>query len=157
MKRERKPLGLFDWCILTLVAALAAFGAFGFWKYGNRVSPQVELECLFRLPESNKNAAFSVGDEVRSENGTVFFGRVTAVSSHPYQTVFLKDGAPVYEAVEGLTETELTVRVLAEKGEEYRVGDIRVSAGGKGTFRIGETLVSGVSVVRVSEGVKNGK
>lgn len=157
MKRERKPLGLFDWCILTLVAALAAFGAFFFLKYGSAAPSQVELECLLRLPASEKEAAFSVGDEVRSENGTVFFGRVTAVSSHPYQTVFLKGGTPVYETVEGLAETELTVRVLAEKGEEYRVGDIRVSAGGKGTFRIGGTLVSGVSVVRVAEEKNHGK
>ncbi len=157
MKREKRPLGLFDWCILTLVAALAAFGAFGFWKYSKTVAPQVELECLLRLPASAKTVDFAIGDEVRNENGTIFFGRVTGVASRPSETMFLRDGVPVYETVEGLTETELTVRMVAEKGEDYRVGDVRVSAGGKGTFRIGGALVSGVSLIRLEEVTEDGE
>ncbi len=151
MNRKKRPFGLFDWCILTLVAALLAVGAFVSYKYTENASPTVEIDCLFRIPASDENLQFSVGDEVRNENGTVAFGRVVSVLQRPYKTVFLRNGEAVYEAVEGLTETELLVRMSAEKTEEYRVGDIRVCAGATGTYRVGNTLVSGVHILHLAE------
>ena len=151
MNRERKPFGLFDWCILTLVAALLAVGAFVFFKHAENAVPTVEIECLFRIPTSDEPLQFAVGDEVRNENGTVAFGRVANVSQRPYKTTFLRNGEAVYESVEGLTETELLVRMIAEKTEEYRVGDIRICAGASGTYRVGNALVSGVQILHLQE------
>ena len=133
------------------IAALAAFGAFGFWKHSQTIAPGVEIECLFRLPASAQSLPIAVGDEVRNENGTIYFGRVISVSERPYRTVFLRNGIPVYEAVEGLSEQELTVRMSAEKNDAYRVGDVRVCAGGSGTYRIGSALVSGVCIIQLAE------
>lgn len=157
MKTETRRLGLFDWLVLTLVAALAAVGAFGFLKYGEKTAPAVEIECVLRFQSDEKTPAVAVGDEVRSENGTVLFGKVSALSSHPYQTVFLRNGTPVYDAVEGLTEVDLTVRMLATKADDYRVGDIRMSAGVGGTFRIGGALVPGVRILTLTEVKENEK
>ena len=151
MKRERKQFGIFDWGILTLVAALVALGAFLFWKKSETVPPEVTIECVFRLPASAEKPNIAVGDSVRNENGTVMFGKITNISERPYQTVFLQEGQAVYQAVEGMQEIELTVRMTARKGEDYRVGDIRVSAGAQGTYRLGNTLVSGVRNISVKE------
>ena len=151
MKHERKRLGFFDWCILTLAATLLAAGAFVFWRRTGTLPPQVGIECVLRLPPSVESQTVRIGDEVRSENGTITFGKVTNVSERPYKTVFLREGTPVYDAMEGMTETEVTVWMVAEKTSEYSVGDIRVCAGASGAYRIGASYFSGVRVIRLSE------
>ena len=151
MKREKMRFGFFDWCILTLAAVLLAVGAFLFWKRGDAAVPTVEVECLLRLPASNQSLVIAVGDEVRNENGTIAFGKVTSISERPQTTVFLKEGEPVYEAVEGMKETELTVRMTAEKTTDYRVDDIRICAGSSRAYRIGSSYVANVRMIRLSE------
>ena len=151
MKRERKRFGFFDWCILTLAAALLAVGAFVFYRRSETLPPSVEIECVLRLSASEESPTVNIGDEVRNENGTVAFGRVTGISECPYQTIFLRDETPVYDRVEGLTETELTVRMVAVKTSEYRAVDVRVCAGATGAYRIGASYFPGVYTVRVSE------
>lgn len=151
MKREKLRFGFFDWCILTLAALVLAVGAFLVWRRGETAPPAVEIECLLRLPASDQSPEFAVGDEVCNENGTVSFGRVTTIAVRPHETVFLRDGVPVYEAVEGMTETELTVRMTAGKSTDYRVGDLRVCAGSTGTYRIGAAYVTGVRTIRLWE------
>ena len=151
MKREARHFNLLDWLILTLLfAALALFGFF-LLRRQQTANPSVGIECILRLPASENETVVQIGDAVRNENGTVRFGEVIAVSEQPYKKFYLKNERLVYGTVEGMTETEVTVRMTATRGIDYRVGDIRVSAGEVGNYRIGNSFVTGVTILSLEE------
>lgn len=151
MKREVRHFNLLDWLILTILAAALALFGFFLLRRQERANPSVGIACVLRLPASENETSVQIGDIVRNENGTVRFGEVVAVSERPYKKFYLQNEKLVYGTVQGMTETELTVRMTATRGIDYRVGDIRVSAGEVGNYRIGSSFVTGVAVVSLEE------
>ena len=151
MGRESRRFNTLDWVILTVLAAALALFGFLFWRRERSAPPEVPIVCVLRLQATETPPSISVGDPVRNENGTVRFGEVAAVSAHPYRTFFLRNGAFVYGRVDGLTETEITVRMNAVRGIDYRVGDIRICAGEVGNYRIGSSFAAGALTVAVKE------
>lgn len=151
MEHKIKRFNLLDWLILTILAAAIALFGFFVWRREQTTLPEVPIVCVLRLPVSDQPLEIRVGDAVRNENGTVRFGEVTEISNRPYHTLCLRNGEPVYVGVDGMKETELTVRMLARRGIDYRVGEIRVSAGEIGNYRIGGAFATGVTTVTVRE------
>lgn len=151
MERETRHFNLLDWLILTiLVAAIALFGFFLLHRQ-QTAKPSVGIECVLRLPASEEETVVQIGDVVRNENGTLRFGEVIAVSEQPYKKFYLQNERLVYGTVQDMIEIEITVRMTATRGDDYRVGDIRVSAGEVGNYRIGSSFVAGVTVVSMRE------
>ncbi|MBQ3640115.1 MAG: hypothetical protein II955_06320 [Clostridia bacterium] len=153
MDREVRRFNTLDWVILTVLAAALALFGFLFWYRERSAPPTVPIVCVLRLQASETTPSIVVGDAVRNENGTVRFGDVVSVSVRPYRAFYLQNGAFVYGAADGLTETEIMVRMNAVRGVDYRVGDIRVCAGEIGNYRIGSSFAAGVLTVAVKEAV----
>lgn len=148
----KRTFGVFDWAILAVLAFGIGLAGIGIVKLQKKNAPDVELEGVFCLPESEEGFPVQVGDEVRNENGTVLLGKVTEVSVTPVKKVFLRDGEAVYDRVEGLFQTEIIVEMTAKQSDGFRIGDLRVCAGGTGTYRIGDCYVANVRIASLQEG-----
>lgn len=152
MIRKARRLNLLDTVILTALAAAVAIGAVLLMRAEKRAPAGVEIECVLLLPPAENDDPIRVGDTVRNENGTVRMGQVTDVRKRPHRELILLDGQAVYAEIKGQYETELTVRMRAEDRPDdgIRVGDIRVRAGEKGSYRVGSVFVAGAEVISVS-------
>lgn len=152
---RKHGLNLLDTILLTSAAAAVAVTAFFvIGRAGDRTADTCGIECILRLPVSESAYPVRVGDALRNENGTVAMGTVTDVRIIPHRELLLHDGDAIYTEMEGLYETELTVRMTAtsRRGNGLRVGDIRVCAGATGAYRVAAFFVAGVTTVSVRPG-----
>ena len=151
MERTNRRLNSLDWILLTVLAAAVVLTAFLLTRRERAATPDIPIVCVLCLPASERMPDVNVGDAVRNENGTVRFGEVTDVVTRPLYALSLRDGNPVYSEEQGMIVTEVTVRMVALRTTDYRVGDIRVCAGETGSYRIGQMFAAGVTVVSVVE------
>lgn len=157
-KAERKKWNVLDWILLVLATALL-FGAVGYvWYRRSMPGEQPEVRCVIRLPavdraewEAYYASAVVAGSTVRSENGTLALGTVQSVSPKEHTEAVLRKDNVVWEPVPELADIELEVRMhgTLTAGQGVRVGDLRIAAGGSGSFRIGGYFAAGAEIVSV--------
>ena len=133
--------------LLVLLALLAAVSAGVYLRYRARAAEgETEILCVMRisgesrtLVEAHGGNLIAVGDLVRNGNGTAVMGRVEAVRETEHLCAVLEDGTPTWRADEALVDLELTVLMRGQhrEGDGIRVKDLRIAAGGRGGFRIG--------------------
>lgn len=155
-----KRFSVVDWCLLVVVL----LGAFGIW-YGIRqqrsISERVDVTYTIRISDADPllllpsdEGAFSVGDEVWSQNGTAALGRVIGIRHRPHHRAVVSDGKLLTTEVAGHADLDVTIRgtgTFAE-GDGLRLSDVRISAGSGGAFRIGHCFIPYAVVIDVKKG-----
>ena len=145
-KEESKRLHAADWILIVLVlAALVLPGIYVVW-HRNGVGETVELRCLVcvravedSLLELHEGGLIRKGALVMNGNGTAVLGVVESVEIREHGKPVLRDDVPVWETVSGVSDLEITVRMtgVRREGDGVRVKDLRMAAGGSGSFRFG--------------------
>lgn len=146
---QERRLRTGDWVIL-LAAILICLGALGFYLYSERKADMShEITCVFLISaversawESEGENWIALGDRLRSENGTVVLGTVERIEEKEHVRATVRKGKPVWESHPHLIDLEITVRmqVTERTGDGLRAGDLRMAAGGRGSYRFGRYL-----------------
>ncbi len=153
----------FNWFdrLLFLLIAGALVGAFFTVRYLQRRSAGEEGRLTYtvllsdidpaRSDAAGRAAPIAAGDTVRSQNGTVTLGRVTAVQRIPHRAASAQNGTLVFSEVSDRVDYRITVSADASRkaGDGIRVGDIRISAGGAMTLCIGDFFAPNIQVLSV--------
>lgn len=157
-KRETRRLHAADWILIALVlGALVLVGIYAV-RRRNGVGETVELRCLMRvsavedsLLELHEGGLIRKGASVMNGNGTAVLGTVESVEIRAHEAPVLRDGVPVWEAVAGRSDLEITVRMtgVRREGDGVRVKDIRMAAGGYGDLRFGGYYAEKVEILSV--------
>ncbi len=143
---EKKNRHLADWILILLVIALLVSLGIYVMRRKNRSGEVVEVRCLMRvsgvensLLELHNNELIKPGMPVMNANGTVVLGTVETVMVRPHEGSVLRDGVPAWEAINGKSDLEITVKMegVRREGDGIRVKDIRMAACGIGSFRFG--------------------
>ena len=163
-RRHSRCLTWIDWGILILtVAALTLCFAF-LQRTRNAGMESIPITYQLRLSRQENaiaddcggwDALIPIGSNVTNEKGTATLGFVSNLSVVPCVEPTVRDGAVVFIEVPTRSDVLITVRAnaLERVGEGLRVNDIRISAGGRGDFRIGGYFASGVDVTFVKREV----
>lgn len=157
-KQERKKLNGMDYILIFLALVLIA-GAGGYAWYRLR-APEAEQEfiCVLRIPaveradwEAYGASMVMEGCKVRSENGTVVLGTVRSVELQPHMQAVVEQETVVWRELPALADIELEVRMMGalRPGSGVRVKDIRIAAGGRGSFRFGGYFAAGTEILSV--------
>ena len=158
-KEMRLQVTWIDVLLILLALSAAVLGAFYLFSR-RRGEAEREFICTLRIPaveksllEAHRGNLIPVGSTVRTENGTAALGRVREVREVPHGRAVLREGELVWENDEVLHDLELTVimRGLLKGSEGIRIKDIRIAAGGQGSFRIGSYLARCAEILSVEE------
>ena len=148
-------LNAWDWTLLT-VALLSLLLAAGYLllrrereRSETRISVVMRVAGIERGELADEDAL--VGASVRSENGSSVLGRIESVGIKPHVRPVLRNGSIAFEEDETRADLEITVNMSghAIEGEGIRVQDLRIAAGGKGSFRVGAVFLSDVEILSV--------
>ena len=157
-RTERKRLNLLDWILLALILLGILLAVWYFWQHRRAAREGVELVVVMRIPAVERSflsqsggEPFAAGSVVRSENGTSALGVVQSVSLREHMTALVRDGALLWEADPYLCDIEVTVHMnaLRQGSHGLRVHDLRIAAGGSGTFRFGGWFAAGTEIISV--------
>ena len=164
MEKERKTrLSGVDWAIILFTLLLVVGGAFFAYRFFIGTENAITISyriCLSALPGEDSGGSWrnrlTVGAPVYSENGTAFLGNLTAVEIREHKDVMLLENEIKTVTVPQKYDVLVTVKAQAtlQAGNGFRVSDIRIAAGGIGTFRIGSYLARYAKIysVRAGEG-----
>lgn len=158
MNSERKKnLSGVDWGIILIVFFCLIAG--GVFLYRSYVGKQDNVSILYRLCMSDLSGEESeilkkhltVGSSVRSENGTAPLGTVTAVEILEHREAVLLEETVQTVTIPNRFDVYLTVEANASyrMGNGYRASDIRIAAGGTGSFRIGDYYAESAKIYSV--------
>lgn len=136
--------------VLLLVAALSVSGGRGETcevLYVLRVRG-VDVALLGENPED----LIPVGATVCNENGTAPLGIVETVAVREERRATVRDGSVCFVSAEDEVILEVSVRAVGSirRGDGIRISDVRISAGGIGTFRLGSYYAARAAVTWVS-------
>lgn len=155
MDKEKKYRVSWVDLVLVLAAIGVALGGALALKGRSNAPTSVTFEyTLSCTPESFDGVLPSRGERVTNASGTQTLGRVLEAYTAPTLCPAVQDGGVVF--VES-PDPRLVVRVRGEgtlnAGEGSRIGDLRVAAGMRGDFRVGDRLLSDAEVtsMRVEE------
>jgi hypothetical protein len=160
----QKRLTLLDWMLLggTFLALLIGIPL---WLYSGGEAEGVQIRytvCISGVQSSFLEEAgeigelIPVGSAVGSERGTALLGAVETVEKRPHIRPVVKEGKVDFEADPHRLDVYITVLGDAKEreGDGFRIGDIRISAGERGSFRFGGFYASDglvLSAERVEE------
>ncbi len=158
-KRKERSLRVTLADVLLILLALLAVLLGGIYLYTRQKGEaEVELLCLLRVPsversllEAHDEMLIPEGSVVRTENGTAELGVVREVRVLPHERAVLRDGEVKWLADEAVRDLEIVVRMrgIPRGSDGIRVKDLRIAAGGQGTFRIGNYLARSAELLSV--------
>ncbi len=159
MEKERKSrLSGVDWAIILLMLILVIGGAFFVYRslIGTQNATTISYRiCLSGLSDEEGQGIWrkrlTMGAPVYSENGTAFLGTLIAVEIREHKDVTLVENEIKTVNVPQKYDVFVTVKAEAtlQAGNGFRVSDIRIAAGGNGTFRIGSYYAKNVKIYSV--------
>ncbi len=158
-EKKRRIFSVVDWCLLgaILVCGIGIWYAVKQYRIKN---PSVELRYTIRISDvdpglftSSETAAFPVGCEVRSQNGTATLGIVTDVRQRPHRRAVISDGKILITEWIGHTDMDVTIQGTGSfsPGDGLRLSDVRIAAGCGGAFRIGDWYIPYAVIIDVQE------
>ena len=160
MRGQRSKLSKVDVGILLITTFFVIAG--GFWIH-RMVFTKADLQPIVytlridALPTEYGQDIWKghliAGADVWSENGTASMGSVIAVEERPHWKDVVQDGTIQPVSVPHCADLLVTVRAYASalEGDGFRVSEIRLLAGGTGSFRIGGYLVKRATVLSVKQ------
>ena len=159
MKSEKREASLrlnaWDWTLLV-IALLSLLLAVGYLLVRReRERSETRILVVMRVSgierEELADGEFPIGASVRSENGSSVLGLVESVETKAHVRPVLRDGSIAFEEDAMRADLEITVSMSGHvlEGEGIRVQDLRIAAGGTGSFRVGARFLSGVEILSV--------
>ena len=155
--RSKKSFTWVDRAILLLVAAIFLL-SLGYWRVQKNAA-KAEVWVNYRISIAFSPSEYSadvqqlvpIGAMVLNENGTVEMGRVEAVSVRPVWRAVLQNREVRFVKEHDRGELIVSVGAWAtqKEGDGFRVGDIRIGAGGVGSFRIGKLTVQNAAILAI--------
>ena len=158
-KSGRLRLNPLDWLLLGLILLGLLLGAWYLWRQSRGAGERVELTVLLRLPAVERSllesadGLFAAGSAVRNGNGTAVLGTVREVRVRERLLPAVREGGLVWAPDPQLADLEVTVRMTAQRqaGNGLRVQDLRIAAGGTGSFCLGNYFAAAAEIVWVEE------
>lgn len=158
---NKKRLVWIDWLLLLFLTAAILLGARFWMRRRDAAEPTTQIlytVCLYTcdaaLSETGDwSSLIPYGTTVTNAMGTAELGSVSGVTVRNSRTVAVKKGEVVTVEIPERVDLLITVRASATQktGDGLRVNDIRIAAGGKGDFRIGELYADGASIISVEK------
>ncbi len=159
-KDDRRLSGV-DWLLILLVAILA-LAALSLWGWSTRREEAiltfeytVLLENLPLRGEGERQAwdFILTGGEVYNQNGTALLGRVSEYRVVDHKEMRLVDGEARAEVVPDRRDVWIRIRAegVSKIGDGVRISDVRIAAGMRGDFRLGNYDAKGARVLWVEE------
>lgn len=157
-EKKRKKWNVMD--LLLILVAIGAMLALLFYIQYRKGEEEdaVGIRCLLRIRgvdtrlfDAHEGNLIPVGSVVRNENATVRMGTVRGVTVLEHKRWVWRNGEAVAVTEGGLTDLEIEVRMQGHpKGKDgWRVKDLRVAAGGRGSFRLGNYYATNVEILAV--------
>lgn len=151
LRKEKNKKFSFSWVdLLIILAVLGICFLGGRYLLSRYRASDDSISVTYTLTVSDIDAKFAdvhggweylipIGSAVRSANGTASLGSVASLSFDPHTVATVRDGKVVMLEMPDRFDLSITVRAQGElrSGDGIRVSDIRIAAGERGDFRIG--------------------
>lgn len=146
-KEKVRRVSWVDLVLVLLAIGIAVGGALALKGRGNASAAVTFEYTLSCTPASFDGVLPTRGERVTNASGTQMLGRVLEAYTAPQLCPAVQAGVVVFVET---PDPRLVVRVRGEgtlnAGEGSRIGDLRVAAGMRGDFRVGDRLLSGAEV-----------
>lgn len=159
-KSRKYHMARVDWLLLFLALFLACSAGAYFFRQRRAARPTQAVRYTIWVPNANTGTAqmngtwedlIPVGAKVTSQNGTATLGRVEKIEVRPSVVASVFEGELVW--IESPDTVDLRIDVVGEGvanyGDGIRIQDVRIAAGGTGSFRIGKYYAQKVTVIFV--------
>lgn len=161
IQRDNRRLSKVDW-LLILLAAILVLAALSLWLWSARredailsLEYTVLLEDLPLRGEGERQAwdFIMTGGAVYNQNGTALLGRVEEYRVTDHKEMRLVDGEARAEVVPDRRDVWIRIRAegVSKIGDGIRISDVRIAAGMRGDFRLGNYDAKRVRVLWVGE------
>jgi len=170
MKTERKRkkgavrlrLSWVDWVLLLLALSVFCLAGYLILQRRDAALPTETVQytlCVSGvrkqfLDEPGWEALFPVGMAVTSANATADLGRIIAVEKRPTRVCSVLNAKLIWADALDREDLFITVkgRGVCKSGDGIRLSDIRIAAGERGSFRIGNYYAEQATVISVIRG-----
>ena len=147
-KEKKRRVSWVDLLLVLVAVGVALGGALVLRTRAGSEAPTVRFEYTLSCTAEGFDGVLPTrGARVTNASGTQTLGRVLEAYTAPTLCPAAQDGSVVF--VES-PDPRLVVRVQGEgtlrAGEGSRIGDLRVAAGMRGDFRVGDRLLPGAEV-----------
>ena len=155
-KKEGYRFGWVDWLILLIVACAVFLGVYYWISRSNREEDIQAVTYTLCVPLDGSidwERSIPENAAVMDQKGTMELGRVVSVGARPALQAVVSDQALRFVSIPDRIELLVSVRANAawQRGDGFRVGDIRIAAGKTGDFRIGGLFAANASVISLEE------